>query len=51
MNCGQEKRTGDYEKDWNDTPAGKKAVIAGRQLTGLASIFVLDKTRLVKLFI
>ena len=29
---GREKRTGDYEKDWNDTPAGKKAVIAGRQL-------------------
>ena len=29
---GRKKRAGDYEKDWNDTPAGKKAVIAGRQL-------------------
>ena len=36
-NCSEirhykEKIDGDYEKDWNDTPAGKKAVIAGRQL-------------------
>lgn len=31
-NYEQEKRTGNYAEDWNDTPAGKKAVPAGGQL-------------------